>query len=29
VPAGMETGASQLFVVTNGIPSPPYNVTVN
>src|SRR5208283_3024778 len=29
VPAGMETGASTLVVVTNGIPSLPVNVTVN
>ena len=29
VPANMETGASQLFVVANGIPSPPFNITVN
>ena len=29
VPSGMETGASKLEVVTNGIPSPPVNVTVN
>jgi len=29
VPATMETGPSQLVVVTNGIPSPPFNLTVN
>ena len=29
VPAGMETGASSLVVVANGIPSPPVSVTVN
>jgi hypothetical protein len=29
VPAGMETGASKLEVVANGIPSKPVNVTVN
>src|SRR5579864_2022677 len=29
VPAGMETGASTLYVVTNGIPSNPISVTVN
>ncbi len=29
VPANMETGASQLVVVTNGIPSLPYKITVN
>jgi hypothetical protein len=28
-PANMETGAGQLVVVTNGIPSLPYNITVN
>ena len=29
VPAGMETGASKLFVVANGIPSNPIAITVN
>ena len=29
VPSGMETGAGQLEVVANGIPSTPVNVTVN
>jgi len=29
VPAGMETGASSLVVVANGIPSVPVNITVN
>lgn len=29
VPAGMETGASTLVVVANGIPSPPVSITVN
>jgi hypothetical protein len=29
VPSGMETGASTLVVVANGIPSPAVNVTVN
>jgi hypothetical protein len=29
VPSGMETGASSLVVVANGIPSKPVNVTVN
>jgi hypothetical protein len=29
VPSGMETGASKLVVVANGIPSQPANVTVN
>jgi len=29
VPATMETGASSLVVVANGIPSPPVSVTVN
>jgi hypothetical protein len=29
VPTGMETGASTMVVVANGIPSPPVNVTVN
>jgi len=29
VPAGMETGASTLVVVANGIPSKPVSVTVN
>ena len=29
VPAGMETGASSLVVVANGIPSQPVNITVN
>ncbi|HEY4115238.1 MAG TPA: hypothetical protein VGM17_14380, partial [Rhizomicrobium sp.] len=29
VPAGMETGASTLVVVANGIPSQPVDVTVN
>ena len=29
VPAGMETGASTLVVVTNGIPSLPVSITVN
>ncbi|MGA9965000.1 MAG: hypothetical protein WBQ10_07335, partial [Terriglobales bacterium] len=29
VPAGIETGASTLQVVTNGIPSAPTSVTVN
>jgi Kelch motif len=29
VPASMETGASTLVVVANGIPSPPVSVTVN
>jgi len=29
VPAGIETGASTLQVVTNGIPSDPSSVTVN
>jgi len=29
VPANMETGAGKLYIVTNGIPSPPFNVTVN
>ena len=29
VPAGMETGASSLEVVANGIPSPPAKITVN
>ena len=29
VPAGMETGASTMVVVANGIPSVPVNVTVN
>jgi len=29
VPAGMETGASTLVVVANGIPSKPVNITVN
>jgi hypothetical protein len=29
VPASMETGASSLVVVANGIPSPPVSVTVN
>jgi hypothetical protein len=29
VPAGMETGASSLVVVANGIPSVAVNVTVN
>jgi hypothetical protein len=29
VPAGMETGASSLEVVANGIPSKPVAVTVN
>jgi hypothetical protein len=29
VPSGMETGASKLYVVANGIPSPPFNITVN
>jgi hypothetical protein len=29
VPTNMETGASKLYVVANGIPSPPFNVTVN
>jgi hypothetical protein len=29
VPAGMETGASKLEVVANGIPSTPVSVTVN
>lgn len=29
VPANMETGASELYVVANGIPSPPFNITVN
>lgn len=29
VPANMETGPSQLEVVANGIPSIPYNITVN
>jgi hypothetical protein len=29
VPAGIETGASQLIVVTNGIPSAPSAITVN
>jgi hypothetical protein len=29
VPAGMETGASKLQVVANGIPSKPVNITVN
>jgi len=29
VPSGMETGASSLVVVANGIPSTPVNVTVN
>jgi hypothetical protein len=29
VPAGMETGASKLEVVANGIPSSSVNVTVN
>ncbi|HZU25982.1 MAG TPA: Ig-like domain repeat protein [Bryobacteraceae bacterium] len=28
VPSGMETGASQLFVVTNGIPSLPQSVSI-
>jgi hypothetical protein len=28
VPAGMETGASSLVVVANGIPSQPVSVTV-
>jgi hypothetical protein len=29
VPSGMETGASQLVVVANGIPSNPVSITVN
>jgi hypothetical protein len=29
VPAGMETGASTLVVVTNAVPSLPVSVTVN
>ena len=29
VPAGMETGASSLVVVANGIPSLPVSITVN
>jgi hypothetical protein len=29
VPAGMETGASTMVVVANGIASQPFNVTVN
>jgi hypothetical protein len=29
VPAGIETGASTIVVVTNGIPSQSVNVTVN
>jgi hypothetical protein len=29
IPTGMETGASQLVVVTNGIASSVVNVTVN
>ena len=29
VPSGMETGASSLVVVANGIPSNPVSVTVN
>ena len=29
VPAGMETGASKLYIVANGIPSPPFSITVN
>ena len=29
VPSGMETGASKLEVVANGIPSQPVNVAVN
>ena len=29
VPAGMETGASKLEVVANGIPSKPADITVN
>jgi len=29
VPTGMETGASSLVVVANGIPSTPVSVTVN
>jgi len=29
VPAGMETGASTLYVVANGIPSNPVSITVN
>ena len=29
IPAGMETGASKLYVVANGIPSTPYAITIN
>ncbi len=29
IPANMETGASKLYVVANGIPSTPYPITIN
>ena len=29
IPSGMETGASKLYVVANGIPSTPYPITIN